>query len=330
MKKSIIAAFSLLITSAVFAQGKIYFSNTPFTTSASNTKSSFTSDEFIYARLELNAGTIKEFFKIREKDNLAYVKCKLTVLQNGEEISYGSSNDYILIKDAVKSSNAFNFDVLPDPAKVTTVYSMLDDFSAGIGFNPLSTLVMNGHYPDGNYKVHIKIYNETTNAYGDIQSEDKFPKIEDEFDWKFKEDDAEKILANKDKIKETTQENAFRYDKMPPVFSSPNKLTDPNATSAKILAILKRDLPERQILKWVAETYDGPYWHVATDDFGIPKYKYFNPHIWMAYKINGKCYIGNVTLRQEYAGGGTYGQLQVAYTSAGSVPDKGIDCILVK
>ena len=313
------------------AEGKIYFSSQPFTSSATNTKTSFTSAEFIYGRMELNSGTIKEAFKIKENGNaLAYLKCKVTVLQNGEEISYGNSNDYILIKDQVKNSNALNFDILPEPSKVTTVYSMLDDFSAGIGFNPISTLIMNGHWPSGVYKVHIKIYSETTNAYGDVQSEDKWPGIEDEFEFKFNEDDAEKILANKDKIKETTQENAFRYDKLPAVFSNPGKLTDPNATSAQIAAILKRDLPDRQIIKWVAETYNGPYWHIASNDLGIPQYKYFNPHIWVAYKINGKCYVGDVTLRQVYAGGGTYGQLQVAFTSAGNVPDKGIDCINVK
>lgn len=316
---------------AIPVDGKMFFSNEPFSGSGTNTKTSFSSSEFIYGRIEITSGTIKEAFKIKDKGNsLSFLKSKITVLQNGEEISYGSSNDYILVKDQVKNSNALNFDILPEPSKVTTVYSMLDDFSAGIGFNPISTLIMNGHWPDGNYKVHIKIYSETTNAYGDLQSEDKWPAIEGEFDLKFKEDDAEKILANKDKIKESTQENAFRYDKLPPVFSSPGPLTDPNATSAKIAAILKRDLPDRQIIKWVAEKYDGPYWHIASNDLGIPQYKYFNPHIWVAYKINGKCYVGDVTLRQVYSGGGTYGTLQVAYTSAGSVPDKGIDCINVK
>src|SRR5690349_4696816 len=231
MRKLLLIAFGLFLSNILFAQGKIYFSSSPFTTSASNAKTSFTSAENIYGRLELSSGTIKEAFKIKEKEGaLTYVKCKITVMQNGEVIPYGDSKDFILIKDAVKNSNALNFDILPDPAKVTTVYSMLDDFSAGIGFNPLSTLVMNGHYPDGDYKVRITIYNETSNAYGDLQNEDKWPKVEDEFDWKFKEDDAERILANKNKIKETTQENAFRYDKLPPVFSSPGKLTDPNAT----------------------------------------------------------------------------------------------------
>lgn len=313
-------------------EGRIYFSNLPFTGTNSNTgKTTFTSAEYIYARLEIPSGTLKEIFKIKDDEKaLPYLKCKLTVMQGGEVIPYGSSKDNILVQDEFKNSNILNFDILPEPAKASTLYSMLEDFSAGYGFNPISGLILNGRWPDGDYKVRVTIYTETFNAYGALQSEDKWPSLEGEFDLKFKEDDAGKIIANSKLIRETSIENAFRYDNLPPVFSKPGPLTDPNASSAKIAAILKRDLPQRQILKWVAESYSGPVWHVATNDLGIPRYKYFNPHIWMAYKINGKCYVGYATLRQIYSGGGTYGPLQVAFTSAGSLPDKGIDCTKIK
>ena len=314
-------------------EGRIYFSNTPFTgTSANTNKTSFTSAEYIYARLEIPTGTLKEVFKIKDDGKgYPFLKCKLTISQNGEVIHYGSSRDNILVKEEFLNSNILNFDILPEPSKAGTLYSMLEDFSAGYGFNPISSLIVSGRWPDGDYRVKVTIYTETYNAYGSLQDEEKWPKVDGEFDLKFKEDDAGKIIANSKLITETSVENAFRYDKLPAVFSKPGKLTDPNATSAKILAILKRDLPERQILKWVAESYSGPYWHIAHDDYGLPKYKYFNPHIWMAYKINGKCYVGNITLRQVYSGGGTYGPLRVGFTSAsGSGGDKGIDCVKVK
>ena len=311
--------------------GQISFSNTPFASGAATAKKTFNSAEFIYGKLELSSGTIKEVFKIKDKENTpAFLKCEFTILQNGEVVSYGSSKDFILVKDESKDAAFINFDVMPEAAKASTVYSMLDDFSAGIGFTPMPNMIFNAHLPDGNYKVHVKIYSETMDAYGSLQNEEKWPNIEGEFDYKFNEEDAEKILANRLLIRDNILENAFRYDKLPPVFSNPGKLTDPAATAAKILAILKRDLPEREIIKWVAESYSGPVWSIANDDYGLPKYKYFNPHVWMAYKIKGKCYIGNVTLLQPYAGGGTYAALQVAFTSSGSVPDKGIDCIKVK
>jgi hypothetical protein len=313
-------------------EGKIYFSNLPFTGNSPNTtKTNFTSAENIYARLEIPSGTIKEAFKIREDNKTTpFVKCSLTVLRGGEVIHYGTTTDHILVTDEFKNSNFLNFDILPEPAKATTLYSMLDDFSAGYGFNPISGLIINGRWPDGDYTVRVRIFTETFNAYGSLQSEDKWPALEGEFNLKFREDDAVKIIADTKLISEKTVENAFRYEKLPDVFSNPGKLTDPNATSAKIAAILKRDLPERQILKWVAESYNGPYWHIAKDDYGLPKYKYFNPHIWMVYKINGKCYVGDATLRQDYSGGGTYGALHVGFTSAGNVPDRGIDCSKVR
>ncbi len=311
--------------------GQISFSSAPFPGGAGAAKKTFSSAEYIYGQLQLSSGTLKEAFKIKDKENtLSFLKSTVTILQNGEVVSYGSSNDFIYLKDDIKNGSSLNFDVMPEPAKASTVFSMLDDFSAGIGFTPLPTMIFNAHLPDGNYQVHVKIYTETMDAYGSLQSEDKWPSVEGEFNYNFKEDDAEKILANRLTIRENILVNAFRYDKLPPVFSNPGKLNDPNATAAKIFAILKRDLPEREIIKWVAETYNGPVWHIANDDFGLPKYKYFNPHIWMAYKMNGKCYVGDVTLREPYSGGGTYGSLQVAFTSASSVPDKGIDCVKVK
>lgn len=309
--------------------GRIVFSNQPFTANA-GTKTNFNSAEYIYAKVELNSQTVREAFKVKD-NNPTYLKVKTNILQGGEIIHYGNSREFILLPDESKNSNTLFIDVIAEASKASTLYSMLDDFSAGLGVNPLVNLFRNGRHPTGDYKVRVTVYSETFNAYGSLNDEDKWPALEGEFDYKFSEDDVEKIFANDDKVTETIVANAFRYDKMPPVFSNPGKLTDPNATQAKIAAILKRDLPKRQILKWVAETYDGTYWHIAKDDYGLPRYKYFNPHIWMAYKMDGKCYIGNVTLRQVYSGGGTYGPLQVAFTSAsGSLPDRGIDCVKVK
>lgn len=312
--------------------GKLYFSNIPFKGNNPQAgKTSFTSADYIYARMEIPSGTLKEVFKVKEDENTKpFLKCKLTVTRNGEWMAYGSSKDHILLLEEFKNSSYLNFDILPEPAKAATLYSMLEDFSAGYGFNPISGLIKNGRWPDGQYQVKVTIYTETYNAYGALQDEEKWPALEGSFDLSFKEDDATRIIANSNLIRETSVENAFRYEKLPAVFAKPGPLTDPNANSAKIAAILKRDLPKRQIIKWVAETYNGPYWHIATDEIGLPKYKYFNPHIWMAYKLNGKCYVGHVTLRQIYAGGGTYGPLQVAFTSASGLPDHGIDCTLVK
>lgn len=48
----------------------------------------------------------------------------------------------------------------------------------------------------------------------------------------------------------------------------------------------------------------------------------------MAYKADGKCYVGYVTLRQVYSGTGKYGPLEVARIS--TKDDRAIDCVKVK
>jgi hypothetical protein len=206
---------------------------------------------------------------------------------------------------------------------------MLEDFSAGNGFVPLYSMINPDYFPSaGEYRVNVRIFSRTQDLYGRDEDEDKWPFIMDGFDFTLREADIANLKKNSKEVTDVVQNNAFRYDKLPPVFSNPGKLTDPNATTAKVAAILKRDLPNRTILKFVAEQYSGTLWHIAKDDFGLPRYKYFNPHIWMAYKMDGKCYVGYITLRQVYSGGGTYGPLEVAWTS--TKEDRGIDCTKIK
>jgi len=239
--------------------------------------------------------------------------------------------NFFLLKEADLNSKNLNFDVLPDPSRATTIFSMLDDFSAGLGFFPLYNLIDPRYFPSsGKYQVRIRIYNESKNGYGESEEETKWPTLDGEFDFEFSEADIATLRKNKDAIRDITRENAFRYDELPDVFRNPGSLNDPKATAAKISAILKRDLPERIILKFAAEKVSGLQWHIATDDLGLPKYRYFNPDIYVAYKMDGKCYVGTVTLREVYQGGGTYGPLQVAFTSASEQHDKGIDCAKVK
>ena len=209
---------------------------------------------------------------------------------------------------------------------------MTDDFTAGLGFFPFYSSITQRAFPSaGTYNVKINIFSRSKSAWGGQEDMEKWPRVVESFDFTFSESDIAAIMNNhKAAIKRMDENaaNAFAYDKMPAVFSNPGKLTDPAATTARVSAILKRDLPGRAIIKFVAEQYNGAYWSIAKDDFGLPRYKYFNPHIWMAYKAGGKCYVGFVTLRQVYSGGGTYGPLQVAWTS--TKDDRLIDCAKVR
>jgi hypothetical protein len=310
--------------------GTIQFSNTPFTGISTASKTDFTSGDYIYARLEVSGSSIKEAFKIREISGRYFLVCELEVLKDGQPVGYHRyQNNYLLLPTENLDKNWVNLDILPEPAKASTLYSMTEDFSAGYGYTPMYHMITPDYFPEGgNYRVNVKLFARTVDAYDREQDSDKWPFIEDGFDFTLRESDIATLKKNGKTAQGFVTENAFRIDKMPAVFANPGKLTDPNATTAKVAAILKRDLPERAIIKFVAEQYSGVLWHIAKDDYGLPTYRYFNPHIWMAYKSNGKCYVGFVTLRQTYSGGGTYGPLQVAWTS--TKEDRGIDCAKVK
>jgi hypothetical protein len=254
----------------------------------------------------------------------------MEVLKDGQPVGYHTyRNNYLLLSNENLDKNWINLDILPDPMKPSTLYSMTDDFTAGYGYTPLYYMIKPDYFPSGgNYRVNVKLFARTLDAYDQEEDQKKWPFIQDGFDFTLRDADISTLRKNAAVSRSSMEENAFRYDNLPPVFSNPGKLTDPGATTAKVAAILKRDLPGRTIIKFVAEQYNGAYWSIAKDDYGLPKYKYFNPHIWMAYKADGKCYVGFVTLRQNYSGGGTYGPLQVAWTS--TKDDRGIDCAKVK
>lgn len=307
--------------------GKMYFSNKPFTSDNSGSKKSFSSNEFIYGRLELSGQTIKEAFKIREASKalpFPFLVYDLSISRNGEVLGSGSSNNCLLLSNEDANNRSVNFDVLPEPSKSKSVFSFLEDFSAGLGFVPLYNIVDESHFPEaGKYQVKIKFFYRSANAWDKEEDQDKWPVLEDEFEFNFKEDDIAAMKKNKTAVTQAIRDNAFRYEKLPDVFTKPAKISDPKATPDKIAAILKRDLPNRTIIKWVVEQYNGPLWSVAKDDYNLPKYRYFNPHIHVAYKLDGVCRVGVVTLRENYEGGGNYGPLEVAYTSASQQQDRG-------
>ena len=318
-----------------FSSGKMFFSNKPFTSNNSGSKTSFSSNEFIYGRFELSEKTIKEAFKIGEttqRQPYPFLVCDMEVLKDGKPVGYHTyRNNYILLSQEDLNKTSLNLDILPDPAVGRTLYSMVDAFDVGYGFFPLYTMINPDYFPSGGtYRINVKIYSRSKDAWGRDEKQENWPFIEDGFDFTFRETDIAALKKNAEASSEHMKANAFRYEKLPDVFSKPMKVTDPKATPDRIAAILKRDLANRTILKWVIEPHNGPLWSVAKDDHNLPKYRYFNPTIYMAYKMDGQCRVGSVTLRENYTGGGTYGPLQVAYTSASWQQDKGIDCSKIK
>jgi hypothetical protein len=88
---------------------------------------------------------------------------------------------------------------------------------------------------------------------------------------------------------------------------------DAKLSAARITALL-RDYASKwdriYLNKFVWDSYSAPIWKVQADQYGLPSYRYA-PTIWAAYKDNkdGMCFLGSHSIREDYAGGGTYGGL---------------------
>ena len=262
MKRKYLVSIGLLLALTVAAKenklpgyknnpvGKILFSNQPFGNSNAGNKSNFGSNEYIYGRLELNGSTIKEAFKLEEIKGLPFLICAIEVRQDGKIVgSYsGTDNDYILLDPDNLDKSWLNLDILPEPARASTLYSMTDDFTAGYGYDPFYRIINPEFLPSaGTYQITVRIYSRSSDAWGRQEDREKWPFVEESFDFTFSEADIAMLKKNGKAAGDRMEANAFHYDKLPTVFSNPGKLTDPNATTAKVSAILKRDLPGRAI-----------------------------------------------------------------------------------
>ena len=192
--------------------GKMYFSNQPMLSSNAGSKNVFSSAEYIYARLELDGTTIKDAFKIKEPGKgYPFLQCRVSLFKDGnDEYEYGGSGrDYLLVKDDERGNSSFNFDVLPDPNQASSLFSMLDDFSAGYGYFPFYRTIINEKLKEGKYTVRVKLYVETQDSWGTYQPSEKWPTIEEEFEFNFRDDDVARILKNNELAYNRMEETLF-------------------------------------------------------------------------------------------------------------------------
>ncbi|MEO7308335.1 MAG: hypothetical protein ABIR78_07450 [Ferruginibacter sp.] len=333
MKKNIILNAVVILISSLLTQvkGQIIFSNQlPVITS--NIKTSFTSAEYIYGSVDLGGKTIKEYFKIPDRkynDEHYYLYYSLEI-KIGEAWPKTNSWNRTLIKDADINKTVLHFDVLPAPAKATTVLSGDPKFNYGLASGPLYQMVGQQVFKEnGTYSIKVRIYYKSLDAYGNEEPQGKWPQCSGSFSFSFNEADLTALLKNSKEADALVTESAFVIDKLPKEFFG-SKTSDPKVTAAKLAAILKRDLPSRTILKFAIGEGNGVLWGIEKNDLGIPRYRYFIPHIHVAYKINGKCYVGTVELIEDYQGGGRYGPLKVGPSSSSNTNEPSIDCGKVK
>ena len=195
--------------------GKIYFSNKPFSTTNSGSKINFTSADYIYGRIELDSQTIQQAFRVFDPQGNyphSYFLYRVYVFHNGEEMGFNSSHNICLLRPKDKSNKWFNFDVLPEPAKASTVLSGSERFEYySLGTVPLYNLVSPDNFKEnGEYKIVVKFYTESYDVWGKMEPVEKWPVLEGEFTFMFNAKDVPMLKKNEEAADDMIEKNAFR------------------------------------------------------------------------------------------------------------------------
>lgn len=216
MKKIILLLLAIVCVSGImYAQvnaGKIIFAKEQ-KPAAANSKESFASGDFIYGSMDLGGKTVNDYFKLPAKSaNYPYAYLfYIAEVYKGTELIGDNSWNMALVKEADRKNTVLNIDVLPDPAKATTVLSGTPIFDAGLASAPLYSLIANQYFKEsGTYTIKIKVYNRTMDAYGNEQPYEKWPTCAGSFSFVFSEDDVAKLLKNGEDAAEKAKKSAFK------------------------------------------------------------------------------------------------------------------------
>lgn len=293
-------------------KGKMYFSTQPFANGHENNKNSFTSAEFIYGRIEADK-PLKEAFNMASlKTQPLYLLATYKITRDDGREKFMQGNIFLRVNDGAENKNVFNFDITPGADQAKTTVSVVDDFNTGFKAGFFLPYADNSDYywKNGDYKVELSIYLKSYDAWGRLDDTEKWPDITGTFTLKFDEKDIAAQIKNSEDGRVAMNTERMKMDELPDYFHKPAKIDDPGLAPAKVMAILKRDLPSVNIVKAVIPPFDGVLKDIAKNELGVILYRYVRPYVRVIYKENGKCYLGSVSLKEDYVGGGKYGPLK--------------------
>src|ERR1044072_4031857 len=128
----------LLLATACSISVTTQAQNVVFSNQQNASKTIFASNEFIYGKDDLGGKTVKEFFRLPDNSKFPYPFLYYVVeVYKGDELLGQNNWNVALVKPADVKQTSLNFDVLPDPAKATTVLSGTEMFDAGKASAPL-------------------------------------------------------------------------------------------------------------------------------------------------------------------------------------------------
>ncbi len=334
---------------------KFYFSDQPFTNSKAGAKTIFTSQEFIYGRLKLDNGTIAEAFKLDAQPAIGfhYLNYGILITPKGkseQELNYEQTIQYtvnnrsrpILIRAGEEKNTWFNFDVLAEPDKISTLGGAatmpesIDElkFAAGMDMYTNQNSIRQYFPANGIYTVQLVLWNYSFDDWGKPLESEKNIIALGTFDYQFSAKDGATLIANAQKRLDgvrLAQAMKTKYTKLPDWWSGkPFTPADAIMKSATLTPMLK-NYCSRNGLTYISHKvypYSGAAgWTIYRDSqTGFPVSRRLNAEAWTLYKDeNGQCRFAVALIDENYAGGGTYGSPYISGLSG-----EFIDCSAIK
>ncbi len=323
---------------------KIIFSTTP---DGSNPKTSFSSSENIYGRMDFGGRTMYDAFgwKAMGDRKFYYVSYFIKIRPAGDnegwEHDWHNGRGYTLVTKEEAQKTYWNFDVLPDPAKASTLSSALADeleyYHSPSGMWPQIGDMDNARrtFPqNGMYTVDITIFGDSYDDWGKPAGDfEKFVTVSATLAFQFSGTDGQRIAAGYQKARDavTAAKNTKEmYRAMPDWWAKAAKPADPKLAPARLVPMIKGFIGQWNMtyMKHMITEFTGPLWVIEKNSLGIPEYRMVKPYIYIIYKdpTDNSCQVGALYMRESYSGAGTYGQPYL-----GGIRDvQYIDCAAVK
>jgi hypothetical protein len=324
---------------------RITFSNNP---DGSNPKTSFTSAENIYGRIDFGGRTMMDAFGWKAMGNrdFYYVSYWVKIRKPGDgegwEHDWHNGRGYTLVTKEEAQKTYWNFDVLPEPTKASTRTSALaDELEYYKGVSGMWPVIGEGvdearrTFPqNGTYIVDMTIYGDSYDDWGKPAGNfEMYPTVSATFPFQFSGSDGQRMASGYriafDSI-EKAKSRQEMYRAMPDFWAKGIAAPDPKLAPARLVPMIKNYIGQWNLtyLKHMIYPLNGPAWAIEKNDLGIPRYRRFTSAIYIIYKDpkENSCQIGYLEMHEPYAGGGTYS----APVLNGISDVRQIDCAVVK
>src|SRR5688572_6334834 len=227
---------------------RIIFSNSP---DGSNPKTTFTSSENIYGRIDFGGRTMMDAFgwKAMGDRKFYYVSYFVKILPAGKEgweHDWHNGRGYTLVTKDEAQKTFWNFDVLPDPTKASTISSAIADelqyYNSPAGMWPQIGDMDSARrtFPqNGAYNVDITIYGDSYDDWGKPAGDsDKFVTVSANLAFQFSGADGQRIASGYQKARDAIDAAKNRKEMlhaMPDWWAKAWRPTDPKLAPARLV-----------------------------------------------------------------------------------------------